>query len=305
MKMELKWLEDYLALAEHGSFSKAADARFVTQPAFSRRIRALENWLGIELVDRQQYPTTLTPTGKDFVKQAQQWIEQFYTSRAQMRERQTSAKRIVFVAQHSLTVSFLPHWIKPLQPLIDDTSIRINAGNLHDCLDTLLSGQGDFLLCYHSPEIFPQLERDDVLSLQVGTDQLIPVSAVDGNGIPLHHPQPGEPLKFLSYPEESFFGRLLQRDCLSRIDRRIHFKTQCENALVEGLKALAVAGNGLAWLPARVIEHELQQGTLVRINGPLISLEMKIMLYRQKKPRLQEIDLLWSYLENLDRSTLP
>ena len=238
--------------------------------------------------------------GEEFVEQAQQWVEQFYNTRAQMRERQTSTKRIVFVAQHSLTVSFLPSWIKPLQPLIDDTCIRINAGNLHDCLDTLLSGQGDFLLCYHSPEIFPQLERDDVLSLQVGTDQLIPVSAVDDNGAPLHKPLPGEPLRLLRYPDESFFGRLLQRDCFSRIDPTIHFKTQCENALVEGLKALAVAGNGLAWLPARVIAHELQQGLLVRINDPLPSLEMKIMIYRKKTPRLKEIDVLWNYLENLE-----
>ncbi|MCT7654667.1 LysR family transcriptional regulator [Oceanimonas sp. NS1] len=44
--MELKWLKDFVALNEHGSFSKAAEARFVTQPAFSRRIRSLENWLG-------------------------------------------------------------------------------------------------------------------------------------------------------------------------------------------------------------------------------------------------------------------
>jgi DNA-binding transcriptional LysR family regulator len=146
------------------------------------------------------------------------------------------------------------------------------------------------------------LERNDVLSLQVGTDQLIPVSAVDSNGVPLHQPQPGEPLKFLSYPEESFFGRLLQRDCLSRLSPSIHFKTQYENALVEGLKALAVAGSGLAWLPARVIAHELHQGSLVRINAPLIPLEMKIMLYRQKTARLQEIDVLWNYLENLASS---
>ncbi|WP_315980356.1 LysR family transcriptional regulator [Aliamphritea spongicola] len=44
--MELKWLIDFTALVEHGSFSKAAESRFVTQPAFSRRIRSLENWLG-------------------------------------------------------------------------------------------------------------------------------------------------------------------------------------------------------------------------------------------------------------------
>jgi DNA-binding transcriptional LysR family regulator len=40
--MELIWFEDYLALAETLNFSRAAELRHVTQPAFSRRIRALE-----------------------------------------------------------------------------------------------------------------------------------------------------------------------------------------------------------------------------------------------------------------------
>ncbi|MBL9048416.1 MAG: LysR family transcriptional regulator, partial [Tabrizicola sp.] len=44
--MDLNWLEDFLALAESRSFSRAAEVRGVTQSAFSRRIRALEDWLG-------------------------------------------------------------------------------------------------------------------------------------------------------------------------------------------------------------------------------------------------------------------
>jgi len=44
--MELKWLEDFVSLAETHSFSRSAELRHVTQPAFSRRIQALEAWLG-------------------------------------------------------------------------------------------------------------------------------------------------------------------------------------------------------------------------------------------------------------------
>ncbi|MFT5706754.1 MAG: DNA-binding transcriptional LysR family regulator, partial [Oceanospirillaceae bacterium] len=64
--MELKWLKDYIALVEQGSFSKAAATRFVTQPAFSRRIRSLEAWMGTSLVERNQYPLVLTPAGDAF-----------------------------------------------------------------------------------------------------------------------------------------------------------------------------------------------------------------------------------------------
>ena len=44
--METKWLEDFLSLARTMNFSRSADERFVTQPAFSRRIKALEVWAG-------------------------------------------------------------------------------------------------------------------------------------------------------------------------------------------------------------------------------------------------------------------
>ena len=62
--METKWLEDFVSLAETRSFSRSAQLRHVTQPAFSRRIQALEAWAGTDLVDRSSYPTRLTAAGE-------------------------------------------------------------------------------------------------------------------------------------------------------------------------------------------------------------------------------------------------
>ena len=64
--MNLFWLEDFLALAATGNFSRAAEERHMTQPAFSRRIRALEEWLGTELFDRSSQPARLTEAGEWF-----------------------------------------------------------------------------------------------------------------------------------------------------------------------------------------------------------------------------------------------
>ncbi|MEI8597318.1 LysR family transcriptional regulator [Vibrio sp. M60_M31a] len=58
--MEVKWIEDFLSLSQHGSFAKAATARNVTQPAFGRRIKQLEEWIGVPLVNRNTFPTTFT-----------------------------------------------------------------------------------------------------------------------------------------------------------------------------------------------------------------------------------------------------
>ena len=69
-QVETKWLEDFVSLAETRSFSRAAQLRHITQPAFSRRIQALEAWAGVDLVDRSAYPTRLTPAGQTLYGQA-------------------------------------------------------------------------------------------------------------------------------------------------------------------------------------------------------------------------------------------
>src|SRR5262245_1955571 len=64
--MDTILLEDFLAVLEEGSFSRAADRRAVSQPAFSRRIGALEEWMGTPLFDRNTHTVRLTPAGERF-----------------------------------------------------------------------------------------------------------------------------------------------------------------------------------------------------------------------------------------------
>ncbi|WP_373791340.1 helix-turn-helix domain-containing protein, partial [Delftia acidovorans] len=59
--MQGKWLEDFLLLAQERSFTRAAELRHVTHPAFGRRIRALEAWAGTPLVEPGGGPVRLTP----------------------------------------------------------------------------------------------------------------------------------------------------------------------------------------------------------------------------------------------------
>lgn len=78
--MEIKWLEDFVTLADTSSFSRAAELRNVTQPAFSRRIKQLENWLGATLISRATMPAELTPAGRNFLPVAQESIRTFYAA---------------------------------------------------------------------------------------------------------------------------------------------------------------------------------------------------------------------------------
>ena len=83
--MDTKWLEDFVSLAETRSFSRSAQLRHVTQPAFSRRIQSLEAWAGVHLVDRSSYPTQLTLAGTLFYAQALDILRSLQITRAQLR----------------------------------------------------------------------------------------------------------------------------------------------------------------------------------------------------------------------------
>ncbi|MCV6612100.1 MAG: LysR substrate-binding domain-containing protein [Amphritea sp.] len=297
--MELKWLKDFIALAEQGSFSKAADARFVTQPAFSRRIRSLENWLGVSLVDRNQHPTTLTPTGEAFAEQARLLVSQIYGVQQQMQALSDGRSELKILAQHALAVAFLPAWMNTLESLTDGALISIEAGNLHDNVETFLSGNSDFLLCYSSGDLFSELQREDVETLQVGVDKLVPVSGCDHSGQPLHHLDQQTPLKLLRHPPQSFFGRLLEQQCYNRLLGHVQFNIACENALSEALKALVLNGYGVAWLPQSLIRRELDQQLLVQLPEPLSSVDLQITLYRLRQSHNPGAQQFWDYLKEL------
>lgn len=83
--MELAWLQDFLSLAEAGCFSRAAEQRNMTQPAFSRRIKALEAWVDADLFYRDARPVMLTPAGEAFRPAAEETLRRLNAGREEAR----------------------------------------------------------------------------------------------------------------------------------------------------------------------------------------------------------------------------
>lgn len=70
--MDLQYLDNFLALAHYRSFSAAADACYISQSSFSKRIMRLENNLGVTLFERSTRQVSLTEYGQIYLKYAQQ-----------------------------------------------------------------------------------------------------------------------------------------------------------------------------------------------------------------------------------------
>jgi DNA-binding transcriptional LysR family regulator len=167
--MEIKWLEDFVVLAETRSFSRAALMRNVTQPAFSRRIQALEAWIGTDLMVRTTYPPSLTEAGEGFYKHAKDLMGRIGALRASELGKPDEAHEAVRITlPHSLSLDFFPGWLTSLVPDMGPVSTQLKVGNVLDVVLWLVESGCDMMICYHHPQQPIQLdtERYDMLLIR-------------------------------------------------------------------------------------------------------------------------------------------
>ena len=303
--METKWLEDFISLAETNNFSRSAALRHVTQPAFSRRIQSLENWLGIDLIDRTSYPTRLTPAGTVFYEQALEMLGQINGVRALLRGKRAAAQTSVdFAVPHTLSLTFMPKWLTELEQGFAPINTRLMALNVHDAVLQLVDGGCDLVLCYHHPRQPVQLDSSRYDMLVMGHETLRAYARGDKNRQPdfILPGTPAAPLPFLSYTNNAYLGRMVEL-ILADTKQPLYLETCYETDMAEGLKMMALEGRGLAFLPESAVTRELKQKQLARADGamPGWEIEMEIRLYRERptvqRPGKALVESLWRYLE--------
>ena len=296
--MDSKWLEDFISLADTRNFSRSAQERHVTQPAFSRRIRALEAWVGAELVDRSIYPTALTPAGRMFREQAAEILRQLNDVRSLLRgEHRTGPDMLQVAAGHTLAVTFFPRWISRLERNIGALPTRLVATNVHDAVLAFVESGCDLLLCYNHPRLPILLDSSRHESILLGREALIPVSVPGPGGEPLYNlpARRGCKVPLVAYSPTSYLGRAADL-ILQGTDAGSAFDYRSITERSEAVKALALESFGLAWLPESVISRELAERRLVQVGGGKWTLELEIRLFRSKDNRKPALGRVWDHL---------
>ena len=211
--MDLNWLRDFECLARTLNFTRASNERNITQSAFSRRIKALENWVGLPLVNRATYPIQLTEAGQNFLPTAKAAIAQLTESRQSIRDADRGDTRFVRIsALHTISINYLAHQIERIQKEIPELRTRVISDSLSTCCELLLEGAVDIMLVYYHQYVSPKIddtgfERKDLLS-----DKLIPVAARDAaqqQGWHLSN-RDGAPIPHLAYEQSSFLGQVIE-----------------------------------------------------------------------------------------------
>ncbi|MDE1157096.1 MAG: LysR family transcriptional regulator [Neorhizobium sp.] len=294
--METAWLADLQSLAETLNFSRAAERRNVTQPAFGRRIRALEEWCGAQLVDRSTHRLRLTPEGEIMLGAASEITDRLDRARHQIEQARAATSAVTFAATHALSFIFFPHWVQSLGQIAATTPMRLLSDDMNECERIMADGRAQFLLCHHHEASRIRLDEQTYRYLQLSTDRLVPVSSVaPGTGDALHR-LPGtarSPVPYLAFAETSGMGRILASSLGPRMDG-LHLSTVFTSHLAMALKGLAIEGKGVAWIPQSLAAEEIRNGRLAVAGEAGWSIDVKIVLIRPRARMADLAETFWS-----------
>ena len=297
--MELKWLKDFLALCEVGNFRVAAQQRYVSQPAFSRRIQSLEAWIEAPLINRSGKPSQLTQAGKLFYPIAQEIVDLADAGKEAVQTLiQEDKERMRFATLGTLAHIFMPIWLKSLQPFIEASQFvfKTEYNTVASYFAALEDGSFDFFVCYEDPKNGFQDGSEIFTSLTLGTEALVPVVCPNDKGeaiwwlpdcpegpIPcLHTLSKQSPWPIRHHMETKYSD--------------LTFRSVYESSGGTTLKAMALEGFGLAWIPITHVAEDLASGRLVRAAAQADDIIVDIKIYRCAKSDEPRVEKFWQAL---------
>ena len=297
--MDIRWLQDFLTVADTQNFTRAAQLRHVSQAAFSRRIKSLESWLGKALIDRTSFPTCLTPDGELFRDRAAEIVQQI----ADARLTGTAVgrrKQIRLALPHSLATGRLPIWWRNWSKEIGSgVACSVLTGDVSDTVAALMTGEVDLLICYQSVNLPITLPAERYERVDIGQETFAPyatefLAASLKSKFPSHQ---GSRLPLLMYTKSATFAQVhgdVVENAPDKLAGTIVFETESASVL----RAMATAGHGVAWLP-ECVAKEAPFGTLHRITAPGWSVDLRIAAYRDRQVAFPALTRLWGLLSSM------
>ncbi len=151
--MELKTLQNFLAIAREGNMTKAAGILHVSQPALSRQIKSLEDELGQKLFIRHSFHIELTEAGvflcnqaQDILSMADKIAESFHSMN------DITGGDLYFGLAESYQIGFLAEFIKEFKIKYPNLKYHITSGDSEQVLEKLEKGLLDFAAIVESPD---------------------------------------------------------------------------------------------------------------------------------------------------------
>lgn len=291
--MKIDWLEDMLAILVNKSIGEAARARLLTQPAFSRRIKALEVLLGFDIIDRRHRParpshSLLVHEGR--IREAAASMRQLI---ADLRRQGQQGDHLVEIAsQHAITTSYAASIVAALNQR-HRGRIHLISANRSECYAMLFSKQVALIFTYQLAAT--KVDASDSFSedIQIGTDRLMAVFERRKAAAILAQTGSSD-LPIIAYPPNIFLGNVLQSEILPSISPVWSVWPAVETAIPEVALQLSRAGLGIAWVPQSLARPDLHANRLTDLSAVLPSVPVNLLVRRLAGPKTAVEEDLWS-----------
>ena len=208
----ITWFKDFKTLSETENFSAAANLRFTSQSAFSRRIRSLEEWVGEQLFHRTSQKVILTYAGIAFYPYVTKVLETLNQGIDEARKAgKTENTTLRIAATHALSLVFFPNWFRQFETEITARSVQLFSDTLDACENHLVNGDVQFLIGHEYSCDIENQQKKQSQSIIVGKDCLIPVHAICSKlQFSLSGLNSSAEIPLLSYSAQSGLGKILK-----------------------------------------------------------------------------------------------
>lgn len=143
--MDLYQIRYFLAIAQTGSFTKAAERLFVSQPSLSAGIKKLEQELGVRLFERGGRRATLTPAGKFFLEKATNILNEYQATLRELKQFHHQPTLRLGILQ-AIRIASLAGLIRDFQTQHSHVAIELLDGTIEDLNQWLEDGEIDLAI---------------------------------------------------------------------------------------------------------------------------------------------------------------
>ena len=147
--LTIQQLRYAVGIANTGSFNKAAEALFISQPSLTMAVQDLEKQIGITVFNRSNRGVTLTPEGEEFIARANELLNHFKSVVARYDEESQKKKRFAVSTQHySFAVKSFTNMVKKFN--IDDYDFALRETKTKEVIDDVTSLRSEIGIIYLS-----------------------------------------------------------------------------------------------------------------------------------------------------------
>ena len=291
--MRLEWIEDILAVHDSGSLRAAADIRYLTASAFTRRIKTVEQAIGCELFDRSKKPVTLRPHVVELIPRMREAAMNLRIIQNELSGTGTENRITRLICQHTLSVSWAPKVARALA--ISNTQMRIRSGTKDECLFSVLKNDTDVALVYEEPDLV--IGDEDLFErINLASEDFLPVAALSDNA-ELAEAIELRKIPLVTYPRSLFLGEVLEKTLTKVSDQSVSFSIFAESGLGPAVMEFVREGLGVGWLPSSLIKKEIDSGEFTSMTQIIPSFRLNIVALSSKSIKSHVKSRIWRKID--------